>query len=127
MDWVVSHLDLSWIEHPGVRQIIAARLSAHETGAWQGVPGLLDVCPEDSSRSLITEAIAEDHPKETLQKNIVGAVLKLRNDFLDRQLAALTQRLAELALSQPDLVSIVQQQQALREARRRPLEPLGDA
>ena len=127
MDWVLGHLDLSWIEHPGVRQIIAARLSAHETGSWQGVPALLDQCAEDSARSLITEAIAEDHPKETLEKNIVGAVLKLRNDSLDRQLAGLTRRLGQPGLSQPDLVAIEQQKVALREARRRPLAPLGDA
>ena len=127
VDWMVRHFDLRWIEHAVVREIISARLSAFETGTWQGVPALVDQFEADSARNLITQAVAEDHSKENLEKKITSTVQELRNDFCDRQLSDLTRRLGQLGVSEEDLREIVSQQTYLRQTKRRPIEPMADA
>ena len=127
VDWVVRHLDLNWIEHAAVRAVISARLSAHETGTWQGVPALVDQFQEGSARSLITQAVAEDHSQESLERKITETVRLLRNDSFDRQLADLTRRLGQSGLSEQDLIEIETQKARLRQAKHRPIEALADS
>ena len=40
-DWLAEHLDLAWIQHPGVRQVLTRRLDAHARAEWTGAAGLL--------------------------------------------------------------------------------------
>jgi len=126
MDWVAQRLDLAWLQHPGVKKIIAACLSAHTSHNWRGVPGLIDDLDDDTARALVTEAVAEEYHKdesdgrsEDLTRNIVEAVRQLRSDHLDRQLAALQFRLAQPGLSEAEMVRILNEQSELRRAKAR--------
>jgi len=117
MDWVARHFELDWIQHPLVRRIVGARLEAHAAQAWRGLPGLIDALEDDAARNLITEVVAEEHRKGDLARNIVEASRLLRNDFVDRQLAALKIQLARPGVLETEAVSILNRQAELRRAK----------
>jgi DNA primase len=117
MDWVAQHLDLGWLEHATVKRVLTARLAAHASQNWRGVPGLIDDLEDAAAGALITQAAAEEHTKGDLGRNIVEAVRLLRNDHFERQLATLKLRLAKPGLSEADTVQILREQAELRRAR----------
>jgi DNA primase len=123
LDWVAQHLDLNWLQHPVARQVITIRLTAHAQQAWRGVPALLDECADEAARSLITKAVAEEHSNENLGRKVSETVRLLRNDWIDRQLAALTQRLAQPDLAHTEFAEIEKQKAELRRFRLQQLPP----
>ena len=122
IDWVAAHLDLNWIENPTVRAIISARLRAQAEQSWSGVPALLSEFEDGAAHSLITGAVAEGVPMENLSQKIADNVWLLRNSFIDRQLGALIQKLAQPDLTHEEKVQIVQEQTRLRQLKKQPLE-----
>jgi DNA primase len=121
VDWVAQHLDLNWIRHAVVRRVAAACLDAHARHAWRGVPGLIDEMDDTASANLITQSAASSPHKGDLSRNITETVRLLRNDFLDRQLAALKVRLAQPDLEEPAALEILKQQSELRNLKQQPL------
>jgi DNA primase len=129
IDWLSAHLDLEWIVHPLVRRIIGARLSAQGEGSWRGVPALCDALEDPAAARLITEATTAgvgrvrddaEEMRQHLSRNIVEAVRRLRGDFLDRQLAASRQRMAQPGLAPEALSALLEEQVALRRAKQAP-------
>jgi hypothetical protein len=118
LDWVAQHLDLNWLQHAMVRQVISVRLVAHTGQTWRGVAALLHECQDDGTRHLITAAMASEQSMNDFPKKISETVLLLRNDWIDRRLAELNQRLAQSGA--PD-AEIERQKLELRALRRQPL------
>jgi len=118
VDWVARHLDLRWIAHPTVRKIINARLDAHTQHTWRDIPDLLAGCDDETMRSLVTQAVAENHSIENLAKKIMGTVQMLRNDFIDRELAALTRQSGQPDVSEAALAEIEKRKSELRQLRK---------
>ena len=58
--WAALHLDVNWISHPLVRQIISLRLAAQTNEIWKNLAAFLDECESQEMRSLVTEVVAED-------------------------------------------------------------------
>src|SRR5437762_463601 len=58
-DCAVAHLDLNWVQHAAVRQIISARLAAQPDGRWPSATTLLTELDDATTRSLVTEAVSE--------------------------------------------------------------------
>ena len=125
-DWLAHHLDLAWIQHATIKRIIAARIAAHASHNWRGVPGLIDDLDDDGARSLVTEAVAEEHGKGDLASNIAGAVLQLRNGFIERELLALRLRSNEPHLTDAERDELARRQQQCWNLKRLPLQPLSD-
>jgi len=123
--WLNSHLDLNWLEHPTVRAIISARLQAETEQRWTGVPGLLSEFQDPAAQSLITEAVSDTVSTENLSQKIADNVRLLRNSHIDRQLAALIQKLAQPDLTNEAHVQIVQEQTRLRQLKKQPLMQRG--
>jgi hypothetical protein len=122
IDWLQQRLDLNWLRHPSVRQVVEARLKAHQDHTWRGVPSLLGTITDDYTQSLITEAVAEQPTAETLDRKLRETVLLLRNDHIDHQLAGLTVRIGQPKITENELVEIEQQKAHLRQLRRQTLE-----
>ncbi|HMF87261.1 MAG TPA: DNA primase [Gemmatimonadaceae bacterium] len=120
MDWVAQHLDLGWLEHPTLKKILAARLAAHASQHWRGIPSLIDELNDPTSSALITKAAAEDSPKGDLGRGIVDNIRMFRDDYLDRQLAKLQLRLSQPELSAGEMDQIVREQAELRRAQEQP-------
>jgi DNA primase len=125
VEWLQAHLDLNWIQHAVVRQIISQRFGAQAEGNWQGVAAFLTQCAAAEMRSLITEATAEDRPIHNPTQQSNDIVLRLRNQFVDRQITALTQRSGQPEFSEAERLDMLHQQQELRGLKRQPLSPTG--
>lgn len=119
--WAAEHLDLGWLPHLTVRRLVELRLLAHQHGVWQNLAGFLDVCESPEQRGLVTEAAAAGGKLPRPDTQLADVVLKLRNQFLDRQIAALTQTLSRPDTADADKVRLLHEQQQLKALKRSPL------
>jgi DNA primase len=120
--WTALHLDVNWISHPFVRQIVERRLTAQTNETWQSLATFLDECESPGMRGLVTEAVAEDRKIPNPDQQLGDVTLKLRNQFLDRQIAASIQRASQPETSEADRMELLRQQQDLRQQKRAPLK-----
>jgi DNA primase len=120
--WAALHLDVDWILHPLVRQIVERRLAVQTNETWQSLAAFLDECESPGMRGLITEAVAEDRKIPNPDQQLADVVLKLRNQFLDRQIAASIQRASQPETSETDGMELLRQQQELRQQKRASLK-----
>jgi hypothetical protein len=116
--WAAMHLDVSWITHAQVRQIVDLRLAAQEHETWHNLGEFLDACELAEQRSLITEAVAEDRKIPNPETQLADVTLKLRNQFLDRQIGALTQKMSQPELNDDERVALLREQMKLKESKR---------
>ena len=112
--WTAMHLDVNWISHPLVRQIVAQRLAAQKNENWKNVAAFLDECESPEMRSLVTEAVAEDRTISNLEQQLADVVLVLHHQFLDREIQALTQTMIRADISKGELEQIAKRQQELK-------------
>jgi len=122
--WTALHLDVNWIAHPLVRQIVAARLAAQAQETWQNIGAFLDGFEAGEIRSLITEAVAEERKIPNPETQLADLSLKLRNQFVDRQIAASILRAAQPQIGDEEKIQLLREQQEFRRLRRAPLHPL---
>ena len=118
------NLDVNWILHPQVRQIVDLRLAAQEHETWHSLAEFLDSCESPEQRSLITEAVAEERKIPNPETQLADMVLKLRNQFLDRQIGALTQKISQPQIADDERVALLREQMQLKEQKRAPLSHL---
>ncbi|MGH7991042.1 MAG: DNA primase, partial [Limisphaerales bacterium] len=81
----------------------------------------LDECDSVEMRNLVTEAVAEERKIPNPETQLADVTLKLRNQFLDRQISALTQKASQPEISDADKIALLREQQKLREQKRSPL------
>jgi DNA primase len=120
--WAALHLDVNWILHPLVRQIVTQRLAAQTNESWKNLAAFLDECESPEMRSLVTEAVAEDRKLPNPDRQLTDVITSLRNQFLDRQIAASIQRASQPEVSEADRMELLRQQQELRQQKRTPLK-----
>jgi len=129
VEWLAERLDPRWLVHPVAQEIIARRCAAHTGRTWQGIAPFLAEFPAESARALITEAltrnIVPDHhrgreiPRPLDQLRDLAC--RFRDEFITRQSAELTRRMATLEPSSAAQEELLRQQQTLRELRRQPI------
>jgi DNA primase len=122
--WAALHTDVNWISHPLARQIVAQRLAAQTNETWKNPAAFLDECETPELRSLVTEAVAEDRKIPNPDQQMADVTLRLRNQFIDRQITALTHRASQPESSEAERLDLLRQQQQLRQLKRQPLGPL---
>jgi DNA primase len=119
--WTALHLDANWILHSLVRKIVEQRLNALKDESWKNPAAFLDECETPEMRSLVTEAVAEERKIPNPEQQLADVTLKLRNQFLDRQIAALTQKASQPEISDAEKLDLLHAQQKMREQKRSPL------
>ena len=128
--WVADLLDFNWLQHATVRRLIEARISAQRTASWTGIAGFLDQFPDDAARNLITEVVADKrvipNPEKTLKgdpswSDKRGVLEQLRDEFIERQMAALRLRVNQPETTEVEQIDLLRQQQVLRSLKRQPL------
>jgi DNA primase len=131
VEWTAAHLDLEWLAHPVVREIAARRLSPEQNQSWRGVADWLSEMENAAWKNLITELLVDNRPlpdPETLLKGSAtrdGVVKNLRDNYIDRQLAALNQRLASGELDDAATVELLQKKAQLNILKQQPLAAKG--
>ena len=121
VEWCAANAQAEWIQHPLARQIFSKRIEAQRAGSWSSLGGFLDACETPEMRSLVTEAATEERTIPNPQQQLADVALRLRNQFIDRQLAALMHRANQPDLDDAARVNLLKQQQELREMKRKPL------
>lgn len=144
MEWLANTLHLEWLTHFGVRQIVALRLAAHANDAWQGPAQLLGRLPDDATRSLCTQAMAESDrmlatpqsregedalraariqsDRERARLAMLRDVLtRLRNDFIDRRMSELNRDLNTPGLAEAQFDALLREREQLRQQKQQPL------
>ena len=121
--WAEAHLDLGWIAHPQVRNIVDLRLAAAEHQTWHNLVEFLDSCESAEERRLITEAVSEVRiiPDPPIQ--LADLTLKLRNQSLERIIVALTHKISSPETSDPEKILGMQELQQLKLQKRSALSP----
>lgn len=114
-------LSLDWLAHPTVRRVVALRMDAHAQHSWLGVASMLAEIEDEAARSLVTEALADERQLPNPKQQLQDVLQRLRNQFIDAQLASLTQRANTPGISETDLLALLRQQQDLRRLKRQPL------
>ena len=119
------YVNLQWIGHPHVRDIVDKVLKAHTEDAWRGAAALLSSLEDPRVQALASEALAERRKIPDPKAQVADILLTLRNQYIDRELASLN----HLA-SQPDTPDEKQEeilllQQEWRKMKRDPLVPPG--
>ncbi|MEK7686429.1 MAG: DNA primase [Verrucomicrobiota bacterium] len=126
-EWVAAHLDVEWVQHPGVKQIVSLRLDAHRTHVWSGVAAFLETLPDAQAKSLVSEAVCEQRAVANVGELLKGrpgspgVLERLREKSIERRLAELTRQAAGPGLSEAGKMQIFQQQNELRRLKRAPL------
>ena len=123
-EWTAAHLDVHWLPHALVRQIVDARLAAVEHGTGHGLAEFLGSMESPLMRSLVTEAVADERSMPNPEIQLADVMLKLRNQFLDRQIAALTQKISSPETGDAQKIEFLHEQQRLKQQKRSPLAPL---
>jgi len=118
------NLDVNWILHPHVRQIVDLRFAAQEHETWHNLAEFLDSCESAEPRNFITEAVTEDRKIPNPETQLADMTLKLRNQFLDRQIGALTQKISQPQLTDDEKLALLREQMKLKEQKRQPLSQL---
>ena len=124
LPWAVAHLDLNWVQHAAVRQIISLRLGTQADGQHPNVTALLAEIQDASARGLITEAVAEQRAVPNRPQQLADVAKRLRDQFLDRQLAGLKLRMIQPDLADAERGELLKQQKTLRDLKAQPLAPL---
>ena len=104
-----------------MREIVVRRLTALSGETWTSLAAFLDGCESAEMQNLITEAVTEGRPIPNPEQQLADVVLRLRNQHLDRQIAALDQRVSQPATSDAERVEILREQQRLKQLKRQPL------
>ena len=126
--WVSSYLELDWLVHPMVREIVAQRFAAEANDTWQGLAPWLTQLANPEWQNLITEILADSHPG-LAEKNLKGLPTRdstikiLRDKYIERQLAALNQRLDAPDLREEEQRLVLTQIDSLRRLKKLPLSP----
>jgi DNA primase len=115
------HLDLNWILNVLAHEIIERRLAAQKNESWKNLAAFLDECDSAEMRNLVTEIVAEERKIPNPETQLADVILKLRNQFLDRQIASLTQKASQPEISDAEKIELLQEQKKLREQKRAPL------
>ena len=121
LDWAASRLDLNWLQHPLVRQIVSMRLAASPDGSRAGVAALLGALSDPVAHSLITEAVSEQREIPNREQQLSDIVRRLRDQFIDRQITTFSQQAAQPDLPDQDRVLCFQKMQELRSIKKQPL------
>jgi len=100
------------------------RLAAQEHETWHNIAEFLDSCESEEQRSLITEAVTANRKFRNPETRLADMTLKLRNQFLDRQIGTLTQKISLPETADAKKVQLLQEQQLLKSQKRLPLAPL---
>lgn len=125
--WTREVLDLDWISHPRIREIVSKRFELLNSAEWAGEAAFLTQLETAEARSLVTQALADERPVAEPEKILKGHLAKpgvvefLRDKFIERQSAALNQQLANPDLNEADQLALWKKKQELIGLKKQPL------
>lgn len=124
VDWARTHLHLDWVQNILVRSILEKRFARDESGRASEATTILGLLEDPRAQSLVTEALVEDRPIPKPELQLADLVTRLRNESIDKELAAVSQALGAPGIAEQETHRLVREQVELRASKRIPLTPL---
>ena len=122
VEWVATRLDPTWIEHRLIRRIVEERLDSHRKGTWTSVAAFLAERDDPAIQALVTEAATIERPLPNPAQQLQDVILKLRNQHLTNQMAALLQQAEQPGISDEERLNVLKKREDLRMAKKKPLD-----
>jgi len=122
VEWAADHLNPEWIEHDLVKQIVTRRLEAQRNQTWTTLPAFLAAYSSPQLLALVTEVTAAEKPVPNPSQQLRDVGVRLRNQYISRQMSALLHKLNQAGISEEQHVELLRHQQELRLLKSRPLE-----
>ncbi len=118
----IQHLRPEWIANVTLRHLAQDIQQQEIEQRWQGPTAFMNTLDNSFEQSLVTEAMFEKRAIPDVAKQLHDNLLKLRNQYIDRQMNAANRRIMQPDISHEEQVSLMQMQQRLRAAKKLPLE-----
>lgn len=135
--WASKMMNPAWIPSMSAREVFDKRLLLEDTNSWTSVndflaehcnPVMQSFVTECLTRPLVANTDGSKMPRKTELPNpevqFADVTLKLRNQFLDQQIAELTQKISSPETDDGQKVEFLHEQQRLKQFKRSPLAPL---
>jgi DNA primase len=117
-----EQIDVEWLQHPYVRQLVARRLEAHKAGTWQSLAALLGEFPEPEIQALMTQAAMDQRPISNPPQQLSDVARELRDQYFERQLAMLMQRIRNPETAELERLELFKQRAELQAKKRQGLK-----
>ena len=118
-------LDRDWIQHPLAQRLVALRLDLEADDAWQGLAEFTTTCEDEALRQLASEAATFGRPMPNPERQLLDVVTTLRNQALDREMAAVTQQIGQPGITDEERMALLQRSATLRQQKLHPLAAPG--
>jgi len=119
--WLYMHIDLQWLRHPLVRELLARRFELHRASAWHSPAAFLGELEDDALRGLASEAMSDSRTIPNPEQQLSDLATRLRNAWLDDRIAQASARSALPNLPEAERTSLLQDLVQWRRAKREPL------
>ncbi len=119
LQWTQENLNLDWISHPRVRDIISRRFELQNPDEPTSAASFLTHLENVEARNLVTQALADERPIAEPEKVLKGYLGKtgvvefLRNKFVERQLVTLNQQMSDPDLKEAEQIALWKRKQEL--------------
>ena len=123
-DWLESRLDLQWVTHDGIREILHQNFALYSENNSAIFPDLLGVLPSEAHKKLATESVADSRKIPNLTQQLNDIVLRLRNQFIDSRLSEIQRELVSSASDESRWPELIFERDELKKLMSHPLEPL---
>jgi len=123
-EWLESHLDLQWVVHRGVKEILQQLFALIAEKPDAGLSDLLAVLPSEPFRKLATEAMIDGRKIPNPDRQLRDIVLRLRNQFIESRLAEIQRDLIPGATDEAKWPELINERNALKDLIIQPLELL---
>ena len=123
-EWVDGYLDVTWIQHPHVRQIVLTWLETHKNGCWISIPAFISSFLDPQTKQILSNILADQHPIPNLQQQLQDSIIWLRNQNIDRRITSLNHKLKTVDKDNSDPEKLLMELQHLRNQKKAPLAPL---
>ena len=123
-DWLESRLDLQWVVHKGIREILHQKFALFAENNSASFPDLLGFLPSEPHKKLATEAVADGRTIPNPDQQLNDIVLRLRNQFIDSRLGEIQRELVSSAADESRWPELIAERDELKKLMRHPLEPL---
>ena len=127
LEWLFAHLDLQWIRHPVVKEVLIAALDAHAEHKKPETTLILPQCQHPGANRFITEAVAEAHDFPNRERQCKDYVLLLRDKYIEQEIQHQKSQLASDELTEDEQLEIIRVLMDLRRMKAEPLSPLADS
>ena len=127
LEWLFAHLDLQWVRHPVVKEVLLAALDAHAEHKKPVTTLILPQCKHPGAERFITEAVAEAHEFPNRERQCRDYVLLLRDKYIEQEIQHQKNQLASDQASEEKQLEITRVLMDLRRLKVEPLSPLADS